>query len=323
MLAQQMAVLAEEAAEPGDPDDIPDERLRLIFTCCHPALEPKSRVALTLRTLCGLSTPEIARAFLDKEATMAQRLARAKAKILQAGIPYCVPGPEEWDERLASVLAAIYLVFNADHAGAFLSGEFADEALRLARLLDQLRRDDPEIEGCLALMTLTHARREARIDASGASVPIGEQDRALWRQSEIEDGLLMLDRALARRKPGPYQFKAAIAACHCGEGGSDWPQIAALYAGLARHEPTPVVHLNWAVALAEVVSPQVGLERMEALGSVLEHYQPFHAARAEMLTRLNRVAEADEAYRCALENASEPDRRFLERRRAALAKRNV
>ncbi len=218
--AKDSAVLASDEAFETDEQDIPDERLRLIFTCCHPAIESKSQVALTLRTLGGLTTGEIARAFLDQEATMGQRLSRAKAKIAAAGIPFRVPEQEEWQSRLQSVLNVVYLIFNAGYTAGPVSGrDLAEEAIYLARLLTQLKPGEAEVEGCLALLMITHARRFARVNAKGESVAIDEQDRNLWKMDEIAGGIALLDVAIARRRPGPFQIKAAIAACHCEAGG--------------------------------------------------------------------------------------------------------
>ena len=284
-----------------DADEIPDNRLRLIFTCCHPALEPKSQVALTLRTIGGLSTTEIAAVFLDAEPTMGQRLSRAKSKIAAAGIPYAVPGPEDWAERLQSVLAVIYLIFTSGYAAGPGAGrDLAEEAIFLARLLNTLRPDDSEIEGCLALLLITHARRRARTDAAGATVPLTAQDRSLWDQAEIAAGLALIDRAMHRRVPGPYQIKAAIAACHVLEGGPDWAQIVLLYDSLLRLEPTAVVRLNRAVALSEAGWPEPALQAIDRLQAELAAYQPYHAARAELLARNGRLAESLAAYETAI-----------------------
>jgi RNA polymerase sigma factor (sigma-70 family) len=243
-----LLIAREEVAQ----DEIPDERLRLIFACCHPALELKSRVALTLRTVCGLTTTEIARAFLDQEATMGQRLSRAKAKIAGAGIAFEVPAAERWPGRLDAVLTTIYLIFTTGYvATGDEPRDLCLEAEYLMRLIDRLNPDDPEIEGALAMMMLTAARHAARVGADGASVPPGEQDRTLWDQARIAEGRALLARAIARRSPGPFQIKAAIADCQMADNGPDWQQIAALYAALLRFESTPVVTLNAAVAVAE------------------------------------------------------------------------
>ncbi len=309
----ELALLAVDEAHDEEPELIPDERLRLIFTCCHPAIERKSQIALTLRTLGGLSTGEIARAFLDQEATMGQRLSRAKAKIAAAGIPFAVPEPAEWPARLDAVLAVVYLIFNAGYtAGPSAGRDLAEGAIWLGRLLDRLRPDDPEIEGFLALMLLTHARRAARVDEAGATIPIGRQDRGLWDRMAITGGVALVERALSRRQFGPYQIKAAIAACHCEGDTSDWPQIAALYGVLLQHEPTAIVRLNHAVAIAEAGALAEGFATVEALAGDLGDYQPWHAARAELLMRLGRRSEAQAAYSKAIALApSSEDAAFL------------
>jgi predicted RNA polymerase sigma factor len=307
-----------EAPEPDD--DFPDERLRLIFTCCHPALEQKSRVALTLRAVCGLTTPEIAALFLDAETTMGQRLSRAKAKIAAAGIPYAVPGPEQWDDRLQSVLAVLYLIFTTGYrAGLGQVQPLADEAIYLCRVLDTLRPGDAEIEGCLALLLITHARHAARTDDAGMAVALADQDRSRWDSGMISEGLELLQVAMDRRRPGPYQIKAAIAACHVGPGGSDWQQILLLYQSLFRHEPTPVIRLGQAVALAETGHLEAGLALLNTLDGVLQSYQPYHAALADLTARAGQQARAEAAYRRAIDLASgEAERVFLAARLAAL-----
>jgi RNA polymerase sigma-70 factor (ECF subfamily) len=317
-----LALLVQDEASDLTPEDIPDERLRLIFTCCHPALDPKSRVALTLRTLGGLTTAEIARAFLDREPTMGQRLSRARAKIGAAGIPFAVPGPELWAERLDSVLTTLYLIFNegysASSGAAPLRAGLCEEAIFLARLLDTLCPAEPEAEGLLALMLLTHARRAARIRGA-ALVALEDQDRGLWDGGMIAEGLDRLDRALARRGPGPFQIKAAIAALHAQAepGATDWRQIALLYDSLWRMEPTPVVRLNRAVALAEAGATEAALREIDALAASLDNYPPFHAARAEMLRRSGRAAESAAAFARAIALAPTPaDAAFLRMRQA-------
>ncbi len=311
-----LAQLAEDEAAEMDPALIPDDRLRLIFTCCHPAIDAKSRVALTLRTVAGLTTPEIARAFLDNDTTMGQRLSRAKAKIAAARIPFAVPGPEEWPERLQSVLAVVYLIFNAGYTvGPTQDRDLCAEAIWLARLIDRLRPDQAETEGCLALLLITHARAAARSDAGG-TVALADQDRALWDHAAMAEGLALIDRAMARRSAGPYQIKAAIAACHAMDPAPDWPQIAALYARLRQFEPTPVIALNHAIAVAEAGAPEPALAAIDALAQVLDGYQPYHAARAELLARLGLAADAAHAYDRAISMAaSEADAAFLARRR--------
>ncbi len=305
-MADALAKLAVDEADETEPDMIPDERLRLIFTCCHPALEPKSRVALTLRTLGGLTTPQIAAAFLDAETTMGQRLSRAKAKIAAAGIPFAVPAPEDWPDRLSSVLTVIYLIFNAGYtAGPRVGHDLAAEAIYLVGLVNDLHPGDPETEGALALLGLTHARRAARIGADGATVPPQAQDRALWDQTAIDAALPLIEVALRRGKVGPFQVQAAIAACQM-QVPCDWPQIVALYDVLARLEPTPVVALNRAVALAEAGDPNAAWDQISGLGAALADYQPFHAAMADVLAKLGRAADSQAAYGRAIATASSP-----------------
>ncbi len=318
--AAEMSVLAADEADETEPDMIVDERLRLIFTCCHPAIEAKSRVALTLRTLGGLTTPEIARVFLDVETTMGQRLTRAKTKIAAAGIPFAVPGPEEWQARLNSVLTVVYLIFTTGHAlGPRSERDLCAEAVFLARLLNELRPGDAEIEGTLALLLLTHARSPARLSATGETIPLADHDRSLWDTAMMAEGHRFLDRAIARRSAGPFQIKAAISACHALPDGSDWPQIAALYAALHQYEPTPVIRLNHAVAMAEGQRPDVGLRLMVPLADELQDYQPFHAAMAEYMGRAGRHDESRAAYDRAIALALSPaDVAFLIKRRAML-----
>ena len=310
--------LAGPEALESEPEMISDDRLRLIFTCCHPALEPKSRVALTLRMLGGLTTAEIARAFLDTEPTMGQRLSRAKAKIAAAGIPFRLPEPEDYPDRLQSVLVTVYLIFTTGYTnGPAGDRDLCDEAVFLARLLDQLSPDQPEVEGALALLLLTHARRAAR-QRDGASVSLAEQDRALWDSPLRDKGLALQDRAPAHRRPGPFQIKAAIAACE-SQSPPDWPQIAALYAALLIHEPTDVIRLNHAVALAESGNLPHALMHLETLADSLDGYQPFHAATAEYLARAGQTEAALAAYARAIELSPSPaDAGFLARRRDRL-----
>lgn len=311
--AAAMAALSrDEAAE--EPEVIADERLRLIFTCCHPALDRKSQVALTLRVIGGLGTDEIAACFLDTPAAVGQRISRAKAKIGAAGIPYAVPAPDQWQDRLSSVLATIYLIFTAGYAQGG-TRDLGDEALFLAGLLDDLLPGEAEIEGCLALFLLTHARRRARVGPDGATVPPPEQDRRLWDRAAIARGRAVLDAALARDVPGPCQVKAAIAALHCNDGATDWPQLAALYAVLERLEPTPVVVLNRAVALAEAGRAAEALGLLDGLALPDDH-QPLHAARAMVLTRLGRTGPALAAFDRAIALApTAADALLLQRRK--------
>jgi RNA polymerase sigma-70 factor, ECF subfamily len=291
---------------------ITDERLELLFTCCHPALALDAQVALTLRTLGGLSTEEIAHAFLVPEATMTKRLVRAKNKIRAAGIPFRVPPAHLLPDRLAAVLAVVYLIFNEGYAGR---GELAVEAIRLGRALAELMPDEPEAHGLLALMLLNDARRDARFQ-NGTVVLLRDQDRSLWDLGQIEEGRRALDRALALGGRGPYVLQAAIAALHVDEP-RDWPQIAARYAELARLTGSPVVELNRAAAIAEAGDAEAALTLVAELD--LDQYHYLHATRAELLRRLDRPGEAEAAYERALELVrSDPERRFLEERLAEL-----
>jgi RNA polymerase sigma-70 factor (ECF subfamily) len=313
--------------ESGQDDHaVPDDRLRLMFTCCHPALALEAQVALTLRTLAGLTTPEIARAFLVGEPTMAKRLVRAKQKIRQAGIPYRVPPAHLLPERTPAVLGVLYLLFNEGYSASSganpLRQGLTAEAIRLARVLTRLMPDEPEAAGLLALMLLHDARRATRLDDAGDVVTLEEQDRGRWDAAEIAEGTALLDGALRHRRPGPYQVQAAISACHATAAtaaDTDWPEIAALYGQLAQLVPSPVVRLNRAVAVGMAEGPEAGLDlvtRLQASGELAGYYL-LPATRADLLRRLGREQEAAAAYREALELApTEAERRFLGRRLA-------
>ena len=318
--AAAIAVLAKEEAEEMDASAIPDERLSLIFTCCHPALEQKSQVALTLRTVCGLTTTDIARAFLDAEPTMGQRLSRAKAKIAAAGIPFRVPGPEEWDTRLQAVLTVAYLIYNAGYTAGPVSGrDLCDEAVYLLRIINTLRPDEPEVQGCLALMLFSHARRAARIGADGATIPPQDQDRGLWDMAMLDEADQLVRAALVRHRPGPFQLKAAIAACHVVPPRPDWPQIVALYGVLMAHEPTDIIRLNQAVAMAEAGDLTTARKVLAALRVGLAAYQPFHAADAAIAAMAGDKKQAQQAYDRAIAMATNPaDAVLLKARRDTL-----
>jgi RNA polymerase sigma-70 factor (ECF subfamily) len=328
-LATQAEVLADRTAEIDESvrSGIEDHRLRLVFTCCHPALPLDAQVALTLRTLGGLTTAEIARAFMLPETTMAQRLTRAKRKIRDAGIPYRIPTATELPERIDAVLRVVYLVFNEGYVAStgdeLIRRDLADEAIRLGRLLQELMPGAPEVEGLLALMLLHHSRRDARIDAAGDLVALEQQDRSRWHGEEIAEGAALVEQALRRGAPGPFQLQAAIAALSATApsfADIDWTQMVLLYTELQRREPSPVVELNRAVAVAFARGPDAGLallDELESRGVLTTHLLP--AARADLLARLDRIDESRRAYDAAVRLATQPaELRFLERRRAAL-----
>lgn len=329
---EENATVGEQAAgtQQAAADAIGDDRLRLFFTCCHPALGPDTRVALTLRYLAGLSTAEVARAFLVPEATMAQRLSRAKRKIREAGIPYRVPSATELPERLPAVLSVVYVVFTeayaASHGSTLVRHDLADEAIRLARILFRLL-PEREVAGLLALLLLVDARRAARADASGDLVLLEDQDRSLWDRAEIEEGRRLVVQALSGGPPGPYGLQAAIAACHdeaASVATTDWPQIVGLYDVLRSVAPSPVVELNRAVAVALADGPEAGLALLDALeaSGELGRYHLLPAARARLLEKLGRPDEAAAAYRAALDRVgNEPERSFLVHRLKALGQR--
>ncbi|HEU0172465.1 MAG TPA: DUF6596 domain-containing protein [Acidimicrobiales bacterium] len=319
----------DDAVTTDDASAVTDDRLRLIFTCCHPALAMEARLPLTLRSLCGLEVDELARAFLTTEAAMYQRLARAKRKIVAAGIPYRVPPDDQLLDRLAGALWVVYLIFNEGHSATggedLVRAGLCDEALRLARLLAELMPDDAETRGLLALLLLTDARRDARIDAAGDAVALDDQDRTRWDRAQIDEGAAVLQRALRLARPGAYQVQAAIAAVHAESptsAATDWPQIAALYATLEQLDPSPVVTVNRAVAVGRAEGASAGLALLGPLvvDERLARYQPLHAARAELLREAGDLDDARAAYRRAIElTANARARAALVRRAGPLA----
>jgi len=322
-LVRHLEAQSSSAEKSNEEDSLEDDRLRLIFTCCHPSLAPEAQVALTLREICGLTTEEIARAFLVTPATLAQRIVRAKAKIREARIPYEVPQPEELPERLGAVLQVIYLVFNEGYsaaAGAEVTrAELTGEAIRLGRLLAELQ-PEPEVIGLLSLMLLQESRRAARTSPAGELILLEDQDRSLWNREQIAEGLTLVEKALKSHRFGAYTLQAAIAAVHAeaeSTAATDWRQIVALYNQLVRIQPSPVVHLNRAVAIAERDGPEAGLAHIDAVleHGGLENYYLAHSARAELYRRLGKTAEAKSSYERALAlTQQEPERQFLQER---------
>lgn len=319
--AGNYGLVTENFSEEPDHEDIPDERLRMIFTCCHPALEEKSRVALTLRTVCNLTTREIAAVFLDTERAMGQRLSRAKAKIKSKGISFAIPGQDQWPERLETILSTIYLIFTTGYVReAIDERDLCHEGIFLIRLLNKLQPGDAEIEGAMALLLLTESRRPARIGDHGSTVPIEGQNRDLWQTPLIHEAQTLLEQAIERRQPGPYQIKAAIADCHMSAPSPDWKQMAILYKSLWAFEPTAIIALNWAVVMAENGYIEQALTRLDELEAELAEFQPWYAARASILSKLGRKAEAIKAYETAIAKApNASDRAFLENKITSLS----
>ncbi len=320
-IARGIEAAAEDGAEMLDEETIRDDQLRLLFTCCHPALAPDAQVAMALREICGLTTEQIAAAFLIPPPTLAQRIVRAKSKIRDAKIPYAVPEPEELPGRLEAVRHAIYLVFNEGYSAPAGGADLAAEAIRLGRLLVELL-PDPEALGLLALMLFNDSRRAARLSAEGDLILIADQDRSLWDREQISEAATLVHRSLALARPGPFALRAAIAAAHAlspSPEATDWSRIASLYDRLLDIEPSPIVALNRAVAIAERDGPEAGLPLIDSLAGDLDQYHLMHSARAEFCRRLGRTDDARTAYRRALELArTDEDRRFLERRLAEL-----
>ncbi len=319
--------LDRETVDSDEPASIPDERLRLIFTCCHPALDAKTRVALTLRTICGLTTREIARAFLDREEAMAQRLVRARHKITKAGIGFEIPEQQHWAKRLNSVLSVIYLTFNEGYSASAgprpLRHDLCLEAIRTGRLMLELVPDDPECEGLLALMLLNHSRAEARVDEQGRMVALDEQNRSLWNQDEIVEGCALLDHALRRARPGLFQLQAAVSALHAQASShteTGWAEIVLLYEAMHRLSANPVYLLNRAVALSYATGADEALAALTEVEDNLSDYQPFHAAKADFQRRTNRLDAARLSYQHAIDlSHNESDRAFLHSRLEAIA----
>ena len=318
--------LDQQTMDADEPADIPDERLRLVFTCCHPTLDAKTRVALTLRTLCGLTTREIARAYLDGTETMAQRLVRARHKITKAGIPFEIPEPEHWAERLGSVLSVIYLTFNEGYSAtagsSLLRTDLCQEAIRMGRLMLELVPGDAECEGLLALMLLNHSRARARMDSQGRMIALDAQDRSLWNRDEIAEASDLLDRALKRARPGLFQLQAAVSALHAqapSHAKTGWAEIVLLYEAMHCLSANPVYLLNRAVALSYAAGAEDALLALTELEAALSGYQPFHAAKADFLRRMNRFDAARLSYQCAIDlSDNESEKTFLQSRMASL-----